>query len=160
MTSLHREIAEVPKPLLQVFRQLVTGHAKWPLYLYGAPGRGKTCAALALLDHVQHGIYTTVSDLVAKAATVMNRGPGVAWHLAEPGKCQLMVLDELGTREKVGDFHYETVQRAIDIRQGAPLVLISNLNLETLARVYDARIASRAGAGTVVELKGRDRRIE
>jgi hypothetical protein len=38
-------------------------------------------------------------------------------------------------------------------------VVLSNLELDTLAKVYDDRIASRLGAGTVAYLGGEDRRL-
>jgi hypothetical protein len=75
------------------------------------------------------------------------------------GKQPLVVLDELGCREKVTDFQYETVKAVLDARDGRPLVVASNLGPEGLAVVYDDRIASRLMAGSVLELQGEDRRL-
>ena len=71
----------------------------------------------------------------------------------------LCVIDEIGAREKVSDHQYETLKTAIDRRQGQPLVLISNVSPPELSRVFDDRIASRCGAGTVVEVIGPDQRL-
>ena len=56
------------------------------------------------------------------------------------------------------DAQYETLRRATDSREGKPAVVISNLSIRDLERIYDSRIASRLGAGTVVQLCG-DRRM-
>ena len=75
------------------------------------------------------------------------------------GRAQLFVLDEIGARDRVSDFHYETVQRVLDDRMNKPTVCISNLPLAKVADLYDDRIASRLGAGLVRVLEGKDRRI-
>src|SRR5262249_12878111 len=71
----------------------------------------------------------------------------------------LIVLDEIGSKERVSDHHYETVKGVLDKRHGRPLICISNLNLDEIKNVYDDRIASRLAAGTVFELLGEDRRL-
>lgn len=145
--------------LLDVFRDLVRGIAPWPLYLYGPPGVGKSSAALALLDCVRDGQYQTAGGLTRRVLAGYNGGPRVDWGLLAPQKCELFVLDELGVRRAaVSDTHYECVQEVLDAREDHPLVLISNLDLQTLATVYDTRIADRCGAGTLFELAGDSRR--
>ena len=62
----------------------------------------------------------------------------------------MTVLDELGTRQQVSDFQYEVTKKAIDTREGRPAIVISNLSLTALAKVYDDRIAARLSEGTVV----------
>jgi DNA replication protein DnaC len=80
------------------------------------------------------------------------------WH--EWRSTTLTVLDELGAREKVSDYCYETTKLAIDRREGKACVFISNIGLEQIEAVYDDRIASRLSAGTVVSLDGDDRRLD
>jgi DNA replication protein DnaC len=157
-----REIGGSPVAVLTAFRGLVAGHQPWPLFLSGEPGTGKTCAALALLDHCFSGEYVTCADLAERAlAGIRGDGPGVRWvdHFGVH-KRALVVLDELGTRKAVSDTHYECVQKMLDTREGYPLIVISNLPLDAVAALYDDRIASRCAAGTRVELKGRDRRTD
>lgn len=77
-------------------------------------------------------------------------------HLSE---APLVVLDEIGIRE-VKDIHYETVKRLLDDRESRPLVVISNHDLERVQELYDPRIASRLGAGSVVYLAGEDQRLK
>lgn len=144
--------------LLDVFRSLVEGIHPWPLYLYGPPGCGKTSAILALTDHVQHAVYMTAALLAERhLADITGRGPKLNWD-SLGRSCQLFVLDELGVREKVSDTAYEVTQKALDLREGMPLIVCSNLDLQRLAKVYDARIADRCAAGVQFELKGDSRR--
>ncbi len=114
--------------------------------------------------------YTTLSDLLAtliacqkddvvddRYADCRRLTPRVFWRRwAEAALC---VIDELGQRTTVSDFHYDTLKTAIDRREGKPLVLVSNSDGAGLAEVYDERIASRCVAGTVVRLTGPDRRL-
>lgn len=75
-------------------------------------------------------------------------------------QCELFVLDELATREKVSDFHYTAVKRVLDRREGKPLVVLSNATLAAVESIYDDRIASRLASGTVLNLDGEDRRLK
>jgi DNA replication protein DnaC len=139
------------------------------MFLHGPPGTGKTCAALCLLDFAG-GEYYTVSglhDLLIRAQhgrlewSRCGHGgtiwPETIW--AKLARAPLVVLDELGCRERVSDAHYETVKRCIDERHNRAFIVISNLTLADVASVYDNRIFSRLGAGTVLELAGKDRRL-
>lgn len=161
--------------LRRVLRSLVSGQAKWPLFLHGAPGVGKTCASLALLDHLfpWQQQFVTASELTSMMLATFGSREPFDWrpfgryreddggNPASPsGKsgAALVVLDELGVRRNVPDTHYECVQRVIDMRRGLPLILVSNLTIAEIGELYDSRIASRCEAGTVVRLAGRDRR--
>jgi len=48
----------------------------------------------------------------------------------------------------------------LDERQDRPLLVLSNLDIKGIDTLYDERISSRLGAGTIVQLRGRDRRVE
>ena len=82
-------------------------------------------------------------------------------YWSELERSRLVVLDELGTRTNVTDHHAEVVKRVLDIREGRPLVIISNLRASELESVYGDRIASRAAAGTIIDWSHyADRRLE
>jgi DNA replication protein DnaC len=146
-------MAEVPEPLQAVFRELVTGRAKWPLFLHGSVGTGKTCATLALCDIAKSGMHRTVEEL----ADDMLRAKFDLWpYLAATG---LAVLDEVGARANVGDLHYQVVQRFADCRDCKPAIFVSNLAPDQIGKLYDDRIASRLLCGSWFELSGEDRRM-
>lgn len=71
----------------------------------------------------------------------------------------LLVLDELGLRDSVTDSHYDAVYRCVELRTRRPFIAISNHDLERLTKIYDGRTVSRLGAGTLVEVSGKDRRL-
>ncbi len=164
-----RTIAEIDPALRQTLRRLVTGEARWPLFLHGEVGTGKTCAALALLDHADcfsggqpgEGEYLTASELAERVIEAqqgrLTQSVQAMWRRL--ANAPLVVLDELGARERVSDHHYECIRRLLDLRDGLPLIGVSNLDLEMLAQRYDDRIASRLAAGTVCYLDGEDRRL-
>lgn len=134
---------------------------RWPMLMLGPVGTGKTCAALCLLDLVGRRRYTTVQVMCDSLITAQRddaeRGPADWWNRWAQATC--CVLDELGTRDKVSEFQYECVKKAIDLREGAPLICISNATVKELAALYDDRIASRLAGGTVIHFAGKDRRL-
>ena len=167
--ALARDWRMIPDGVIAKMVCVTRGLANWPLVLLGPVGVGKTCAAMCLLDFVSVSRrYWTVADLCLELISVQNGEveyggahidtPCEWWKRYEEIDC--VVLDELVSRDKVSDFGYEVVKRAIDLRHGKPLVVCSNGTLEIIGRVYDDRIASRLAAGTVIEMTGSDRRLE
>ena len=161
MPSVPRTMMAVDSDLVGIFRDLVVGRRRWPLFLHGNVGRGKTAAALALCDFAATAEHFTVEEI----CDVDMRGSDDERRRLKDGlrKASLFVLDELGTRSKVSDLPYMAVKKILDEReafQGRRLIAISNLPLDELKSMFDARISSRLGAGTVFELKGHDRRAE
>jgi hypothetical protein len=164
-----RSIAEIEDGLRLKIRGLVAGELPWPLFLEGAVGTGKTCAALCLLD-LAGGEYHTVSGLCnliiqsqqGRLEWVHECRGGTIWPhqvWSKIASAPLAVLDEMGCREKASDAHYENVKNFIEERMWKPLIVISNLPLEQVAAIYDDRIYSRLASGTVVRLEGKDRRV-
>jgi hypothetical protein len=155
LPGLLRNMALVPTPLITLFRQLLAGNARWPLYLHGPAGGGKTCAALALCDWVETATYVTTEDLAA--AQMSDRGAD--WQAVQTKG--LAVLDELGERERVGDLQHTVVKKFADLREvyaGRVAIYISNLRPSQLPSLYDDRVCSRILSGTRFELAGEDRR--
>jgi hypothetical protein len=165
-----RSIAGIDETLRGIIRKLVGGEAPWPLFLTGGVGVGKTCAAACLLD-LSGGLYFTVPHLCFRMIQAQQGGldwsqPGGGHRLSEAAlwdwikKVPLVVMDELGCRDRVSDHHYDTVKRVIDARECSPLIAVSNWDQDELARFYDDRVASRLAAGTSIELLGKDLRME
>ena len=157
----------VDAALVDVFRKLSHGQAAWPLFLYGTVGTGKTCAALALSDLVVTDWFGTVENAID---VIMQRDtrrwesdPAMRCFNPPPaGSSPLVVLDEVGARQKVSDLAYATIKGFADIREldfGRVAIYISNLEPDAISRVYDDRIASRLLCGTWYKLEGSDRRM-
>lgn len=157
-----RSMDQVDPDLVELFRQLVAGRAKWPLFLHGPVGTGKTFAALCLCDHLPTAAYLTVEELCDYVMT--RHHIEVAAHWNELGKKDLVVLDELGTRIKSGgDLEYNTVLKLLSLRereQNRAIICISNVSPESTIELYDRRIYSRMCSGSVFALAGPDRRGE
>lgn len=163
-----RRIDLIPPVLREAIRACINGDAPWPLFVSGPPGCGKTCAAFCLLD-LAGGFYFSANglgDILADAKMGRleypdsNRVVGVEALWKELESTSLVILDELGTREKITDHAYDGIKTLLDLRENCPLMAISNLDLDGLAQVYDDRIASRLAAGTILTLRGKDMRLE
>lgn len=165
MPTKPRTLDKIAADLRAVIHELVEGRKPWPLFLHGEAGSGKTCAALCLLDRAG-GWYLELPELCRRVidaqqnrltwSTGCQRTECDLW--TDWGEVGLAVLDEIGTRERVSDFHYEILKRAVDLREGRPAIFISNLSLDAVYDQYDDRIASRLAAGTRFAAKG-DRRL-
>lgn len=153
--SVERSMMQVSPHLVETFRNLVCGKAKWPLYLFGAAGSGKTMAAMSLCDFVKGSYYTTVEILMDDVMS----GDGDCWP--EIRNAGLAVLDELGCRIKTTDLEYSSVKRFCDAREmyaRRVAIYVSNVEPDVIASQYDARIADRVLCGTVVKLNDKSRR--
>lgn len=163
--------------LVRTFHCLCTGELAWPLFLVGSTGVGKTMAALALLSHVDHGLYLTVralSRLVIEAQQdrlclrdlgfedpYLGSRPVRAnqiWEVVRGMK--LAVLDDVGMRPSVSDHVYDCVVEFLEARQSLPTILISNHEPRELARLYDDPLVSRMLAGSRFRLTGPDLRLQ
>ena len=138
----------------EVIGKILAGKLPWPLLFWGAAGRGKTCAALLMVDAVPSSVYITLDDLLPDA---FDRRAAI-WTVGR--ESLLVVVDELGTRQQDFDREYRAVKRMADLREHRPAVWISNHRPERLREIYDARIYSRLCCGTVVEVTGPDRRFD
>lgn len=161
----------MPEQARQALHALIDGGARWPLLMFGRSGSGKTCSALCLLDYTW-GTYWTVPEFVellirADQGRLVRQGSngcdyacGRDWVWEKIDYSMVAVLDEIGARNIVSDHHYECVKRFCDLREERPTVYISNLTPHDLGRIYDDRIVSRLCSGTVLEMDGRDQRLQ
>ncbi len=172
MPSLKRTMETVDEGLRGLFRTLIAGESRWPLYLWGEPGRGKTCAALALCDRCVRASYWTVRELIERELnpdkTLPWQGSAGYKYVREYPEPQTMaILDELGETPATGKhwterLHSEIVKAFADWRINTALgvaIYISNLSPDQFSGHYDGRIASRILCGTWYELRGVDRRM-
>jgi hypothetical protein len=141
----------VQPELRKLFRALGRAERPWPLYLWGGVGHGKTEAVRAFCRRVYKAHYWTVDDIMAR------RPWEEFW-----GSLSLTVLDELGLprpSDGARDYDYDCVKNLLDWRRDRPAIYVSNRPLDEIDRLYDTRIKSRLGAGTVYELRDHDRRL-
>ncbi len=169
--GLTRTMETVDDGLKSLFRTLTSGESRWPLYLWGEPGRGKTCAALALCDRCVHAPYWTVRELIERELNPERQLPwqvgGQRYYVHHSEPQGIAVLDELGETPATGKhwterLHSELVKAFADWRISTALgvaIYISNLSPEQFRGHYDGRIASRVLSGTWYELRGVDRRM-
>lgn len=152
----------VDENLRQTFRDLVSGKAPWPLFLFGLVGPGKTCAALALADYIDREnkhwpAYYTMETLCNEAMDHDRWAEKTAVFRNSP----LVIVDEIGEREKVADLYSTTLKQVLDARdqrKNRVGIYISNLSPDDLSRLFDDRLISRLTCGTIFELTGPDRR--
>jgi hypothetical protein len=120
-----------------------------------------------LSDYFETSFFGTVEDICSIIMAGKNRpwAPRTKDLWGEPILIEaerLVVLDEIGARQKVTDLHYSAVKEFADVREldhSGVAIYISNLEPAQLAAVYDDRIASRLLCGTWFKLDGKDRRM-
>lgn len=145
---------------------------RWPLYIWGGTGRGKTFAAALVYALWQNPAYwTSLVDLCDTLRgyqsnhTQMIHCASQDLELSHSGFWKklrtigLVVVDEIGSSEGKTQ-RYDAVLRLLDERASRPMILTGNVHPEKLPEIYDERVQSRILAGTLLELGGVDRRVE
>ncbi|MCA9026220.1 MAG: hypothetical protein KDA86_13510 [Planctomycetaceae bacterium] len=133
---------------------------KWPIYLFGEQGRGKTCAMAWLFTIWPN--WPRWFDAIDFTRCVQERRSGDSgdryfWE-SNVDDASLFLLDDVGIRLP-SDSVFEVIYELSNRRGTKPTVYASNLTPEQLANVFDARVASRMLRGTVIEVTGEDRRM-
>lgn len=133
----------------------VQREAAWPLYIYGNPGSGKTCiAALIYEAFTRRPMWSRADDFLLE---YVDRGDGRKALQAKVEGTPCLFLDDLGVRPPTPPM-LQAIFDVLEMRKGRPVVIMSNHDLRKLSEIYDERIVSRLSAGTVLEIRGQDRR--
>lgn len=130
---------------------------RWPVYIYGPVGTGKSGIAAVLYRIASSAIWRRADTFLLDLST--GRGDGkYQQEMAKLESTYVLVLDDLGTRKpSEGMFHmlFDILER----RKAKMTVITSNHSPEELKAVYeDGRIYSRLLGGTTLVCGGDDRR--
>ena len=161
------------KPGLRSAISETVKHQRWPLLIHGPAGTGKSCASACVyrmwnpiaywyrLEHFVRDVQVcrssekkVVRHIVAGQSVY--RSEAKLWEFVENPQA-IWCIDDVGTKAAT-ESAFDIIFDLIDKRTGLPMILTSNHGVEQLATVFDARIADRLSAGTVVELTGQSRR--
>lgn len=145
-----------------------------PIYLFGTVGLGKSFAAalvyvkwsgrsatfISYADLINLSIRAekdgSVSRTVAGGGCVdMTAGQWWRW-LAE---VSVLIVDEIGTG-MAHEWRREMLWKLLEIRKGRPLLITGNLTPTGLKEQFDDRIQSRIAEGVLIELVGKDKRMD
>lgn len=151
-------------------------------YLYGPPGRGKSCIAVHLIRDVLYEASRSApidsvdwwrvasfwrADALMQSIRRAFEGHGTEAEdaiLADHALRAVVVLDDLGA-EKISQWSAQTLASFLSHREARGLkrtIITSNLSLEDVEEAYGqwgGAIASRiAGLCDVIQIKGPDRR--
>ncbi len=178
LPTVRREAGMIDMKIRGWIRKASTDGIRWPLVLSGAPGVGKTCSGLCVVDHVPDGEWWAWGDFwrfvldvnMGKRVNDLRKGrrteegwfepsARVKWTTAGLWKwfagLPLVVLDDVGVSDGKAA-QRETMTTALDRREGRPFIITSNLDIDALGEAFDARVMDRLSAGTVVEMFGKD----
>ena len=125
-------------------------HTDGVILLAGPVGGGKSALALAAVgdairrDPTLGALFmpepTLVEIMRLEASGARRRG-----ILDRVASVQVLVLDELGSTERVSDWHRDAIEYVIGARYNAalPTLITTNLTLEAIAETYGDRVVSR-----------------
>lgn len=144
---------------------------RWPIYLHGKPGCGKSMtAASQYLFWTEKAVWWRASDLVRTIMDCRRSSDGFIEFLRhgvivdiceirimqDVDDCGLLVIDDLGTR--MTEAQSQALLDILDARAGRPMTITGNFIPGELAERMDERIVSRVLAGTVIHVKDESRR--
>lgn len=133
--------------------------AKWPIYLHGPAGVGKTSAAACVYRLWPKGLcfLWPASTLLADLARARADGTHglIRNSVTDAG---LIVIDDIATREPTAA-QLDAMLLVLTWRGNKPLIITGNLNPSQLSATTDRRVASRVCGGVVIECGGADMRL-
>ena len=148
-SSPRRHMEEVVLPMCKDFAYNFGAPTTRNLFLYGAPGLGKTflsaCIARVVSERGYSVVYDTAGNIFARfEAQKFNRDPDARDETRRYLNCDLLIMDDLGC-ELTTQFTQSALYELINTRliSGKHTVISSNLTPDEVARRYSPQIASR-----------------
>lgn len=162
-----RTIEQIHPVFADEILQVFNGSNPWPLFMTGPVGTGKSCAAMAFVDHLMVSRRYSKSSQYVSDVMKASKGKlvrGTYTHSEESYKqywadSVITVIDEMGNAEKQSDWPLEILQDLIESRENKASIWISNLSIDDISSIYGNRIASRLSSGTTITFGGKDRRM-
>lgn len=134
-------------------KAVMNGEGKWPLYLFGPMGSGKTCLALYTSDLVIGSRYWTFQEFQDELLLLHRSDMPTKPLWRAVADLDLLILDEIGLRPNPTEAAWETLYRLADTRDCRKAFYCSNLAPKDLKKTYGDRIYDRMTCGTVVKTK-------
>jgi chromosomal replication initiation ATPase DnaA len=169
--GIESDWALVNPKLQEAIREAVSV-GKWPVYLFGDQGRGKTCAMAALYRKVNPvPSWVDLQRFIRNVQRTRTADDHRIYDFSQHGSTEgdlfrkfvespaLVLVDDVGIRAP-SDSAFEVVYELVNRRGKKPAIYTSNVAPDKLHTVYDGRVASRMLAGVAIHLTGKDRRIE
>ena len=148
-TSPRENMEEFVFPMCLNYARNFGQRATRNLFLYGAPGLGKTylsaCIARVVSEQGHSVVYDTAGNIFARfEAQKFNRDPDARDETRRYLNCDLLILDDLGS-ELTTQFTQSALYELINTRliTGRHTVISSNLTMDDVSRRYSPQIASR-----------------
>ena len=146
---------------------------KFPILLFGPQGRGKTFTMASVYRKVTPPAAWFAANRFVRLIQECRRAENGRTYALHPtyGHVEeqlfamatehtpLLLIDDIGLI-RPSESAFGIIYELVDRRRNRPAVFTSNLFPEEIHDVYDARIASRLSAGTVIHVTGKDRRIK
>ncbi len=136
-------------PMCLNYARLFGKNAVRNLFLYGAPGLGKTylsaCIARVVSEQGHSVVYDTAGNIFAQfEAQKFSHDPDARDETRRYLNCDLLIMDDLGC-ELTTQFTQSALYELINTRliSGRHTVISSNLTMDDVSRRYSPQIASR-----------------
>ena len=154
-----RAAMEFTRDMLKEYAECFTpSSGSW--FFCGGTGLGKTHLALAVLNRLtQRGfsVYYNTAASIVKQLEKVHFGRGDSDIEDELEKCDLLIIDDLGTEFKT-NFSESAMNEVVNnaVLNGKAMIIISNFSLGELKERYGERFVSRLSGFELANFMGED----
>ncbi len=154
-----RAVMELTRDTLKDYAECFTPASESWVFC-GGTGLGKTHLALAVLNRVTqrgYSVYYNTAASIVKQLEKAHFGRGDSDIEDELEKCDLLIIDDLGTEFKTS-FSESAINEIVNdaILNGKAMIIISNFSFGELEERYGQRLVSRLNGFKVAGFVGED----